>query len=163
MSDQELKLAFYTFEHQKSLALLVNKDDLVTDQQRTDFAYDCEKYKHLLKKIPVLTISCKTKKNCGKILPLVQKMWERANQSFTSEELTGLFKKALEKTPLYASSHRLAVRKVKQIRKAPLTFLLIVNEPKWFGDSQLAFFENVMRAHYDLIGVPLTFIPRKTD
>jgi GTP-binding protein len=163
LSDQELKLAFYAFEHQKSLALLVNKEDLVTDQQRADFAYDCEKYKHLLKKIPVLTISCKTKKNCGKILPLVQKIWERANQSFSNQELTELFKNALEKTPLYVSSHRLLVRKVKQIRKAPLTFLLLVNEPKWFGDSQLAFFENAMRGQYDLVGVPLTFIPRKTD
>lgn len=163
LSDQELKLAFYAFEHEKSLILLINKDDLVTDQQRSDFQFDCEKYKHFLKKIPTLLISCKTGKNVGKILPLVQKVWQRANQSFAPEQLTELFKQALEKTPLYVSSHRLNVRKVKQIRKAPLTFLMLVNEPKWFETSQLAFFENVMRAHYDLVGVPIKLIPRKTD
>lgn len=163
LSDQELKLAFYAFEHDKALILLINKDDLVTDQQRADLEFDAEKYKHFLKKIPTLIISCKTGKNVGKILPLVQKVWQRSTQSFTSEQLTELFKNALIKTPLYYSSHRLAVRKVKQIRKAPLTFLVLVNDPKWFGQSQLSFFENVMRAHFDLVGVPVKLIPRRTD
>ncbi len=40
-------------------------------------------------------------------------------------------------------------------------FVIIVNEPIWFGQSQLAFFENILRKNYDLVGVPVKFIPRK--
>ncbi len=61
--DQELKLAFYAFTEQyKSLVLLVNKSDLKTEfgveQLETNFDY----YKHFIKKIPVLFISCKNGK-----------------------------------------------------------------------------------------------------
>ncbi len=163
LSDQELKLAFYAFEHNKALILLINKDDLTTELQHADLDRDFEKYEFFAKKIPQLYISCKTGKNIGKILPLVSKVWERYNQEFSNQEVTELFKRALEKTPLYHKTSQLLLRKAKQISKAPLQFLLIVNEPLWFGPSQLSFFENVMRKHYDLLGVPLKFIPRKSD
>ena len=163
LSDQELKLAFYAFENNKALILLINKEDISTELQHSDLDRDFEKYEFFSKKIPKLYISCKTGKNIGKILPLVSKVWERYNQKFTDQELTEMFKQSLEKTPLYHKTSQLLLRKAKQISKAPLQFLLIVNEPLWFGPSQLSFFENVMRKHYDLLGVPVRFIPRKSD
>ena len=33
-----------------------------------------------MKKIPVINISCKTDKNVGKVMPLIQKVWERYSQ-----------------------------------------------------------------------------------
>jgi len=50
---------------------------------------------------------------------------------------------------------------VYQIKTRPITICLVVNESEWFGESQLAFFENLMRAEYDLEGVPVKFIVRK--
>lgn len=161
LSDQVLKLAFYAFENNKAVILLINKDDIMDDYMHAEFEHDCEKYEHLLRKIPKLFISCKTGKNVGKILPLVNKVWERYNQKFDEQDLTELFKNALVKTPHYHKTSQLLLRKVKQVKSAPLLFVLIVNEPAWFGQSQLSFFENIMRGHYDLIGVPVKFIPRK--
>jgi GTPase len=161
LSDQELKLAFYTFENNKALILLINKDDAMTDLNRSDLEMEFDKYDYFINKIPKLFISCKTGKNVGKILHSVTKVWDRYNQWFSDEELTELFKNALAKTPLYHKTSQLLLRKVKQIKAAPLIFVLIVNEPIWFGQSQRAFFENIMRKHYDLIGVPIKFIPRK--
>lgn len=163
LSDQELKLAFYAFENDKALILLINKDDAITDQNRADLENEFNRYEFFVKKMPKLYISCKTGKNIGKILPLVTKVWERYNQRFSDHELTELFKNALVKTPLYHKTSQLLIRKVKQIKAAPLTFILIVNEPLWFGQSQLAFFENILRKKYDLLGVPVKFIPRKSD
>jgi GTPase len=163
LSDQELKLAFYAFENNKALIILINKDDLMTDQNYADLEREFDKYDHLMKKIPKLFISCKTGKNLGKILPLVTKVWDRYNTKFSEQELTELFKNALVKTPLYHKSSQLIVRRVKQIKVAPLIFLVIVNEPLWFGQSQLAFFENILRKKYDLMGAPIKLIPRKKD
>jgi predicted GTPase len=73
-----------------------------------------------------------------------------------------LFKDALIHKPLYHQSHVLALRAAKQVATGPVTILLIVNEPLWFGPTQLGFFENLMRKHYDLLGVPVRFFCRKT-
>ncbi len=161
--DQDLKLAFYAFSEQyKALILLINKQDLLTEFNQEELERRFDYYKHLIKKIPILQISCKTGKNVGKVLPLIKKVWERANQEFSDVELTRLLKDLLVRKPQYHQSKLLMVYKVKQIGRAPLTLLLEVNEPLWFGESQLSFLENELRSHYDLKGIPIKFIAKKS-
>ena len=112
-------------------------------------------------KIMQLSISCKTEKNIGRVLPLVKKVWQRYSQWFSDEELTKVCKEALEKKPLYRQQRLLIVRNVKQIATAPITIVLRVNEPRWFGLSQLGFFDNILRRVFDLKGVSIEFIVRK--
>ncbi len=160
--DQELKLAFYAFEQQhKALILLFNKQDLVDEHMRERMEFSLEEYKYFMKKIVRLDISCKTEKNIGKIVPLVNKVWQRHSQELSEEEITILFKEALGKKPLFHKTSPLHIKRARQIKIAPITILLIVNEPKWFGPSQLGFFENILRRSYELQGVPVKFIPRK--
>jgi GTP-binding protein len=161
LADQELKLAFYILEKHKGLILLINKNDLMDDTSQADLKFSMSAYKHLFQKVPVLYISCKTGDNVGKIVPLITKVWERSNQEFESIELTHLFKKALEKTPLYYQSKPLMLYKAIQVHKAPLTIRMVVNEPLWFGESQRAFFENVLRRKYELLGAAVAFAFKK--
>ncbi len=161
LSDQELKLAFYAFEQYKALILLINKADLMNDEKQQELERGFELYHHFLKKIPMLTISCQTGKNVGKILPLVKTVWGRYNQTLPQEEMNTVLKRALRKTPLYHKTFMLYLYRVQQIKKAPITLVLFVNEPAWFGESQIKFFENALRSHYDLKGVPIKFIVRK--
>jgi GTP-binding protein len=162
IADQELKLAFYAFENQKALAILFNKNDLVDEESKEDLTFSLDEYKFFMKNIPSLAISCKTGKNVGRVLPMVSELWERYTQQFTNEELTILFKEALRHKPLYVNSNMLLLRAAKQVKTGPITILLIVNEPKWFGDSQLKFFDNILRRAYNLSGVPVKFFVRKT-
>lgn len=160
-SDQEVKLAFYAFEKKKAVIILFNKNDLMEDDTLKTLEHSVEEHAQLADKLPHLYISCKTGKNVGKILPLVQTVWERYSQEFSDDKITMLFKDALIHKPHYHKQNLLRVFKVKQLKTAPPTFVLFVNEPDWFGKSQLAFFEGVMRKEYQLEGVPLAFIPRK--
>ncbi len=160
--DQELKLAFYAFaEHYKALILLVNKSDLMTETSKHDLEHSFEAYTYFLKKIPMLSISCKTGKNVGKVLPLIAEVWERYSQKFDDLELARLFMRALKAKPLYHKTMPLMLFKVHQIRTAPVTIQLRVNEPEWFGESQLGFFENLLRSEYDMKGVPVKFVVLK--
>lgn len=162
ISDQELKLAFYAFEQElKGLILLINKEDIIGNESRADLAFDLEKYEFFVKKIPMLFISCKTGKNIGNILPLVQEVWNHYTYQFSDVDLTMLFKTALERTPLYYQQQQLIFRKAQQIKTGPITIILKVNQPQFFGPSQLAFFENVLRKEYGLKGAPVKFIPRR--
>lgn len=160
IADQELKLAFYVFEHYKSLVLLFNKDDLAHDSKK-DMEFSTSVYDYFLKKIPQLAISCKTGKNIGKVLPLAKKVYERACQKFDDDALTFLIKEALHKKPLYHQSMVINVMRAKQIASNPITIVLISQTPEWFGPTQLGFFDNIVRKKYDLLGAPIKFLTRK--
>lgn len=161
ISDQELKLAFYVFDQGKALILLFNKYDLLTDELKKDFEYSLEPYQHLLKKVETLYISCKSDKNIGKLLPLIDDVWHRHSHKFNNLEITKLFREALAKKPLFHKGLPLIVFNAEQVLNAPINILLKVNEPKWFTDSQRGFFENTLRAAYDLRGAPVQFVIRK--
>jgi GTPase len=161
IADQELKLAFYAFEQGKALVVLFNKQDLMTDEKTIDLERSVSEYTYFVKNLETLSISCKTEKNVGKIVPLIDTVWKRYSYRFTNEELKGLFIKALESRPLYHKKNPLIVYSVRQIKTAPITILLGVNEPGWFGVSQCKFFENVLREHADLRGVPVLFQVKK--
>lgn len=161
LSDQELKLAFYAFEKQhKAVILLINKDDLIDEYKRSELDHNFELYQHVLKKISILTISCLKRKNIGKIIPLVQKTWERYSQTLP-DSMNDILKQALQERPLYHKTNLLILYKARQLKTSPVTVALFVNEPKWFGPSQMSFFENVLRKKYDLQGVPVRIIIRK--
>lgn len=162
--DQELKLAFYAFsEHYKALILLINKQDLMTDVSKQDLDRSFDYYDFLIKKIPVLQISCKTGKNVGRVMTLIQEVWQRYKQTIADAELTRLFIGGLAKKPLYHKTNLLRLYKVRQVRTAPMTIELLVNEPDWFGVSQLTFFENILRSEYAMTGVPVKFIVKKAN
>jgi GTP-binding protein len=163
ISDQELKLAFFVLEKHKSLIMLFNKYDLLEndDYASQRLESSLEKYPQLTKRAIRLNISCKSSKNIGKILPAVQEVWERASQTIPNEEISTLLTQAIREKPLYHKTIPLIVYKAKQVATAPITIVMIVNQPQWFEDSQLAFFENVMRKKYDLRGVPVRILTRK--
>lgn len=161
LSDQELKLAFYAFEQGKALIVLFNKQDLATDDTQEQLDRNVDEYKFFLKKVAQLDISCKSGKNIGRVLPLIIKVWERHSTQFSRQEITELFKNWLLARPLYHNKMRLILNSVEQVKTAPITILFKVNEPTWFGDSQLGFFENLLRKKYNLVGAPIKFLVRK--
>jgi GTP-binding protein len=160
LSDQELKLAFYAFEHHKALIILFNKYDLVDEHTQRELDFNLAPYDYFLKKIKNIRISCKSGKNIGKVLSIIKGVADRYKQQFSNDELSMLFKDALHRRQLFHQGNKLIVYKAKQIKTGPITIVLFVNDPTWFGPSQLGYFDNVMRKEYDLEGVPIKFIPR---
>lgn len=161
ISDQELKLLFLVYEAKKPILIVFNKTDLVTDYSETMLEQDQEAYHFILKKIPAVAVSCLTKKNVGKILNHVQKVLERCKQTFPLSQLDDVVKTEFEKGPMYHNKVRLKLFKIRPVDGKVPTFVLHVNHPEWFGDSEVGFIENILRKHYDLKGCPLEFYKQK--
>lgn len=162
--DQELKLAFYAFEQQhKSVLIIFNKQDILEETHQKSLQQSLEPYKSFLDKVVTLSMSCKTGKNVGKLLPTVEKIWQRATQQFADDKLTLLFKEALKHRPLYKNQQLLHVVSARHIKQGPPTILLKVNQAHLFGDSQRSFFERIMRKEYDLKGVPVRFVVKSAN
>ena len=160
--DQELKLAFYAFEERyKGLIIVYNKEDLVDEQTKEDLAFSLSPYRYFLNKVEEVHISVLSKKNIGELRKKVEAVCHRYTQRCSGEELFAIFNEALQKKPLYRAQQRLIVYRVEQVKTSPITIALTVGEPKWFGLSQLGFFDNILRKHVDLKGVPIKFVLRK--
>ena len=133
----------------------------MTEENKAAIEAIFDRYTHLMKKVPVLYVSCLSGNNIGKILPLTKKIGDRHCQELPIEDVYQLFSQTLLRKPLIRNEQKLLVYEVRQLATSPITLGLAVNEPAWFGSSQLAFFENLLRKKYDLLGVPVKFIVRK--
>lgn len=159
LSDQELKLLFYAYEQKKGVILVFNKTDLIESEERAYLEFLLDKYKFILKKIPIVWISCKDKKNISKIHKQIQKLWDRLKQTFDNDELDELIKTELIKKPMFHKRQLLRIKQIRSIKNSKVpTFALKTNHPEWFGKSQLGFIENILRKNYDLLGCPVKFI-----
>lgn len=157
LTAQELKLTSYAFDNGSAVIILFNKQDLLDEHSREELDRSLELYKHFLSKLETLNISCKTGKNIGKVLPLVQEVWNRFNIKFTDRYLTDLFVGAISKTPLFKYGQQIFLYKARQVGNAPIRIELIVKNPVIFEESHKAFFENVLRKAQDLKSVPIFF------
>ena len=162
LSDQELKLIFYAYEGKKALIIAFNKTDLISPQDRKTLEYNLKEYDFILKKMPIVWISCKNKKNISNISKQVKKIWDRLNQKFNNEEINELVKNSLMQKPLFHKTIELKLYSISVVEDAKIpTFKLKVNQAHWFGPSQLGFIENILRKKYDLLGCPIKFIVRE--
>ncbi|MCX5923567.1 MAG: ribosome biogenesis GTPase Der [Candidatus Dependentiae bacterium] len=157
LTSQELKLTSYAFENGSAVIVLFNKMDLLDEEKQEYLDSSKEEYKYFLKKLETLSISCKTGKNVGKVLPLVQDVWERFGTRFSERYLTDLFMDALVKTPLYKNGQRLTFHRAHQVGTAPIRIELIVRNTEIFEENHRAFFENILRKAKDLKSIPLFF------
>lgn len=161
LSDQELKLMFYAFEQHKGLLIVFNKRDLMDQEKENLLAHELDPYNYFLKNIPQLRISCTTGKNVGLVMREIDKLRQRLSQQFNGEEVTLLIQQHLLAKPLFHKTVRLLVHKIRQKDATSPTFALTVNYAEWFGQSQLACLENVLRKKYDLRGCPVSFVVHK--
>lgn len=162
ISDQELKLLFYAYEQKKYILAIFNKTDLLDDYSRLLLEQSLEEYEFIFDKIPHLRISCLTKKNVIKVWEEIEKIWQRSQQIFNSTEVNELVQEELKTKPLFHSGFALKVFKIRHIQSSILTFVLHVNHPRWFGQTQIGCIENIIRRHYDLKGCPIQFSIRET-
>ena len=68
-----------------------------------------------------------------------------------------MIKQALVLKPLYHKGSLLKLLKIKQLPDKIPAFMLYVNHPEWFEETQLGFIENTIRTHYDVRGCPIRF------
>ena len=164
LSDQDLKLLFYMQKLYKAVALVINKMDLLDIAEKTAMEFNMSEHEFFLKKIPIIRTSCLENKNIDRVKKIVNQIRQRCEQKFDREEINDVVKTAMTKKPLYRNGQVLKVSSVSQIENSRFTptFLLKVNKPDYFGDSQLGYIENRIRRNFDLKGCPVRFSIEKS-
>jgi GTP-binding protein len=154
---QDLRLLSYATENNKNLLLVLNKVDLLDELTTNHLDYQLEIYHFILKKIPMVRVSCLDEKNIAKVRKHINDLKGRSETQFDTQEVTEKIKTYLSHRPLYKKKQILKIFKARFVPSKVPTFHLYVNKPELFGKSELSCIENVLRKAYDLRGCQVRF------
>ena len=162
---QDLQIAEHVISEGRALVIAVNKWDSVED--RTDAL---EELQHKfdtslaqLRDIPYQTISALNGKNINKLLDRVLWTYEIWNKRIKTAGLNRWLAKMESQNPAPLISGRSnRMKYITQIKTRPPTFALWVARPDKLPDSHKRFLVNGLRRDYDIPGVPIRLLVRKS-
>jgi len=160
---QDMHIAGYIIEVGKGIILLVNKWDLVPQEQRQEFKHSVEQRLRFAHYIPIIYISAKLEQGINRILPQAWEIWQERQKQIPQSEVDELVKQAVgSHPPPRTGSRRLHIARAYQDESQPATFVLKVNDPKLVHFSYQRYLQNKLRSGFGFRGVPLKLIFTKT-
>ncbi|MCB1651216.1 MAG: ribosome biogenesis GTPase Der [Alphaproteobacteria bacterium] len=165
LDKQDLQIAEHIINEGRALILAVNKWDSIKnrDEKLEELAYKCETSLAQLKDIPYQTISALNGKNITKLLDRALNVYEVWNKRIKTAGLNRWLAKMESQNPaplISGRSNRL--KYITQIKTRPPTFALWVSRPDKLPDSHKRFIINGLRRDYDIPGVPVRLLVRKS-
>jgi GTP-binding protein len=156
---QDMHIAGYIIESGKGLMLLVNKWDLVPQEQRERFKQSLERRLRFASYMPIMCISAKLGHGVRRILPLAWEICEERQRQIPGTEVDELVKEVVgSHPPPRSGSRRLRVVRAYQDESRAATFVLEVNDPKLVHFSYQRYLENRLRQRFGFRGVPVKLI-----
>jgi GTPase len=156
---QDMHVAGYIIEVGRGMMFVVNKWDLVPQEQRARFKQSVERRFRFASYIPIIYISAKLGQGINRILPLAWEIWQERQKRLPQSEVDELVKQVVSSyPPPRIGSRRLHVARAYQDESQPATFVLAVNDPKLVHFSYQRYLGNKLRQSFGFRGVPLKFI-----
>lgn len=149
----------YAYEAGCSIALVVNKWDLIDKNTYTSLEFEKllrEKMK-FLDYAPIVFISALTGQRVIKLLDVAQRAYEARNKRISTAELNRFFERALAKPKASIPTKRqVRVLYITQGSVAPPTFILFTNAHKYkLHFSYERYVENCLREEFGFYATPL--------
>jgi GTPase len=156
---QDMHIAGYIIEVGKGMMLVVNKWDLVPQEQRQEFKQSLERRLRFASYTPIIYISAKLGQGINRILPQAWEIWQERQKRLPQSEVDELIKQVVSSyPPPRIGSRRLHVARAYQDESQPAAFVLEVNDPKLVHFSYRRYLENKLRQGFGFRGVPLKLI-----
>ncbi len=161
LTDQDKKISQIIVESGKGLIVAVNKWDLVENKDKSGdpTAKYTQKLLHeapFLDFAPKIFISAKTKQRLVNIYKQAQEVYAQCNKRISTSILNKVLLEAMAMNPPSTKrGKRLRVYYVTQVRTAPPTFILFVNDEDLVQDSYKRYLENKMREAFGFFGTPI--------
>lgn len=141
------------------MALLVNKWDLVPQEQRVEFKRYFERRLKFLSHVPMVYISAKLGLGVARILPQAWQVWQESQKRVANSAVKEVVDQAVANHPPPRSgSKQLRITRAYQDGISPATFVVQVNDPELVHFSYKRYLENELRRNFGFRGTPLRLI-----
>lgn len=165
ITDQDKKISSLVVEAGKGLILAINKWDLVENKESTTinkFEKEIEKEAPFLGFVPKIFISAKTKQRLVSIYKEAKMVYEQCNKRVSTSILNKVLLDALAMNPpTSVRGKKLKVLYSTQVRTAPPTFVMFVNNEDLLKDSYKRYLENRLREAFGFFGTPIRISARE--
>jgi GTP-binding protein len=155
-SAQDTHIAGYIQQAIKGIVIIVNKWDLVTNEDQVLWAENTRKQFKFMAYAPVMFISAKTGRSVQDVMPQAYLVYQERIKVVPEAELRGAMRDAIASHNLPRKGKMmLAVKGVTQVAVNPPTFVFKVNNTKLVHFSYKRFLENKLRESFGFTGTPL--------
>ena len=165
VADQDQHIARDIADAGRAMLVALNKWDLVPEERRVQEEIR-RRVRHALRFVayaPVRPVSAKQRSGIGELLTATT----RVADAYAFRVATGPLNRAVEAAetatppPADARGRRVKILYATQVRAAPPTVVLFVNNPDLMPENYLRYLERSLRVAFPLEGTPLRFILRR--
>ena len=166
LDKQDLTIARQVLDEGRALVIAINKWDIANKQESLQKLND--KLQTSLAQaegVPTVTISALKKEGLDKLMSAVFKVYERWNRRIPTAPLNQWFGDMIDRypPPLGKNKRRIKLRYITQAKTRPPSFYIFSSNPEGLPDAYLRYLTHSLRETFDLGGIPLRIIVRKSN
>ena len=164
VTEQDEKIAGIAHEAGKAVIIVINKWDLVEKETGTLESYKKQVYYKLsyLDYAPIIFISATTGQRVTNLFKMINDVYKQNTTRVPTSVLNDTIAKAIAITqPPSDKGKRLKVYYVTQVKSAPPTFVIFVNNKDLMHFSYVRYLENHIRRQFGFVGSPIKMITRQ--
>ena len=160
VTNQDCHVAEYLLEQIKGLIIVVNKIDLIKNEEaKKKFGSILRRKLIFLPWAPVVFVSALKKINIKQVLILAEQICEERKRRIEEEELSDWLLKVKYKHEIPGrKKRRLKIYSVKQVSNEPPEFIFRVNDPSLLHFSYRRYLENQLRKDFGFTGTAIKMI-----
>ncbi|MGB9822628.1 ribosome biogenesis GTPase Der [Thermodesulfovibrio sp.] len=158
--NQDQKIACIVAEQKKGLIILINKWDLIPQDERDRkakiFAEEIRRKLWFVDYAPYLTVSATNKTRLTKIFPIIDQILEEYAKRVSTSELNKLFNQKLKDVVLSSGGKELKFYYITQVDVEPPTFVVFVNDKSAVKQHHIKFIEKLLRETFNFEFSPIS-------
>ncbi|MFC2005059.1 ribosome biogenesis GTPase Der [Chloroflexota bacterium] len=156
---QDLHIGGYIRQMAKGIVLIVNKWDLVTDKNRTEWNRYIRSQLRFMPYAPIEYTSAKFGQGINKVMPQVCQVYQERLKRLSTATVNSVVQQAIAAHNLpRIGSKRLKILYATQAEVNPPTFVFFVNDTKLIHFSYQRYLENKLRQSFGFDGTPLRLV-----
>lgn len=158
LTDQDKKISQTIVESGKGMIIAINKWDLVEKDTTSTVKFQ-QKFLNdapFLSNYPMLFVSAKSKQRLVKIYETAKDVWAQCTKRLSTSILNKILLEALAMNPpTTKKGKKLRILYATQVRTAPPSFIMFVNNEDLVQDSYKRYLENKLREAAGFFGTPI--------
>ena len=163
---QDMHVAGYVLERNKSVVVLINKWDAIEKDSNTmvEYTNTVREQLNFMSYVPVLFISALTRQRVNKVLPTALQVVAARRHRLSTSEVNQILTEAYDATQIPSRQGRpLRIYYGTQTNSEPPTIVIFVNDKELVHFSYERYLENRIRAHYPFEGTPIKLLFRSRE
>ncbi|MCE8162639.1 MAG: 50S ribosome-binding GTPase [Candidatus Moeniiplasma glomeromycotorum] len=163
LTKQLLQIVNLGEKFSKPLIIVINKSDLVPNNQKVTIETELRKRLKSLSYVPVIFLSALTGTKVQFLLEISARMLQKVHQKFSKKELDTQIQKIVTANPPPSfSGQRLKIYFVKHEAGPAHYFIFFVNNPRWVHFAYQRYLVNRLRESLSLEYLPIRIIFKKS-